>query len=338
VDREHHWPVRHTPGKLKRFGEAEGLSDPRVRVLHLTDDGHLLLGTQAGLFEVKPGEDRVQRAGITQGLPQHLDFTAIHQLPGEEILAGTLSTQLYHFDGVRWLAIGREQGLPVNSPFFITHDSQGWVWVAGIRGVYRVLLSELQALHRGEEKTLDIAHMLLSERGDQRGSQKGYCCDGAGNAKGFTEDDLLWLPTRGGVVTLGSKDVVMNVLPPPVIIERVRHSGTWHQVLDAGDLAIPRGARDLAFEFRGRTAAPHDVNRFKHPLFTEYDGAPNGERMVELADLAPYAVKSSIRNGWATFRATAPMRLDTLIEDLKRDTAATLASGRAVLHRSPPAA
>lgn len=164
---------RHTPGKLKRFGEAEGLSDPRVRVLHLTDDGHLLLGTQAGLFEVKPGEDRVQRVGITQGLPQHLDFTAIHQLPGDEILVGTLSEQLYHFDGVRWLAIGREQGLPVNSPFFITHDSQGWVWVAGIRGVYRVLLSELQALHRGEKKTLDIAQMLVSERGDQRGSQLG---------------------------------------------------------------------------------------------------------------------------------------------------------------------
>ena len=76
----------------------------------------------------------------------------------------------------------------------------------------------------------------------------------------------------------------------------------------------------------------------EYPLLTEYDGAPNGERMVELADLALYAVKSSSRNGWATFRATAAMRLDTLIEDLKRDTAATLASGRVVLHRSPPAA
>ncbi len=581
---------RHVPGELKRFGEAEGLSDPRVRVLQLSRAGRLLLGTQDGLFEVKPGEDRVQRVGVDQGLPPHLDFTAIHQLPGDEMLAGTLSEQLFHFDGVHWLTIGRAHGLPVNSPFFISHDSQGWVWVAGIRGVYRVLLSELQALHRGEKKTLDNAQMLLSERGDQRGSQKGYCCNGAGNAKGFIEDDLLWLPTRGGVVTLGSKDVSMNALPPPVIIERVRHSSTWHQVLDAEDLAIPRGARDLAFEFtalsfpqptsiglryrlRGydrawqpladitrrdasytnlppgpyvfevqgannalvwnpqpaqltftidpwfhetawfyalvglglvgigfalhhvrtrqlrqqqqalaslvaaRTEdlaaanlqlqeASHtdaltglrnrrflqgqlpadlafyvremrkpgnegmvmmlaltDIDHFKpvndryghhggdlvlqqyarvlerqvrsgdyvvrwggeefllvfrpmplkeaakiaerirravaehhfdpgdggplritssvgfveYPLFTEYDGAPNWERMVELADLALYTVKSSGRNGWATFRPTAPMRLDTLIEDLKHDTAATLASGRVVLHRSPPA-
>ncbi len=238
---------RERDGELLRYGPAEGLQDPRVRVLHETGDGRLLLGTQDGLYEVDGA--RVRRVGVDAGLPAHHDVTAIHELPGGQLLVGTLSERLFQFDGTRWFEFTSRHGLPVNTPFFITHDSRGWLWVGGIRGIYRVPLADLDAVRSGRRHVVENAQMLLSERGDQRGSQKGYCCNGAGNAKGFIDNDTLWLPSRGGVVTLNSRDVSMNPVLPGVTIERVRFAGDWHEVEPDRPLTLPLGARDLAFEF-----------------------------------------------------------------------------------------
>lgn len=232
--------------ELARFGAAEGLEDPRVRLVLRTRDGTLLAATQNGLLRID-GE-RLLRVGADEGLPTQLDITALHQLPDGSLLAGTLSEQLFHFDGERWFEFNESHGMPVNSPFFITHDSKGWVWIAGIRGVSRVRLEQLLALRRGERERVD-GEMLLSERGDKRGSQKGFCCNGAGLAKGFIEDDTLWLPTRGGVVTLGSDGASVNTLPPPVLVERVRHSGTWWPLTRGERIDLPSHVRDIAFEF-----------------------------------------------------------------------------------------
>jgi diguanylate cyclase (GGDEF)-like protein len=235
----------HVDGALQRERAIDGAEDTRVRLLLQHSDGRLLVGTQAGLLE-RDGNGLRQFGG--KGLPPALDVTALHELPDGSLLVGTLSEQLFHFADGRWFEFTKEQGLPVNSPFFITHDSQGWVWVAGIRGVYRVRLAELQAVRAGRAAQVD-AQVLLSERGDQRGSQKGYCCNGAGNGKGFIEDDTLWLPTRGGVVTLNSDKVDSNRTVPPVVIERLRYSNEWHPLLSGVAPVLPVGARDLAFQF-----------------------------------------------------------------------------------------
>jgi diguanylate cyclase (GGDEF)-like protein len=236
---------RHAAGVLQRQEAAE-LSDPRIRLLLERRDGSLLVGTQNGLLELRDGQ--LKRLDQAAGLPPALDVTALYELPDGTLLVGTLSEQVFHFDGKSWFDFGPEHGLPVNSPFFITLDSQGWVWVAGIRGVYRVPLQDLVAVRAG---TLAQARgqMLLSERGDTRGSQKGYCCNGAGNAKGFIEADRLWLPTRGGVVTLTSAEVVTNAVVPPVVVERMRYEGDWHALLPTDRPQLPLGARDVAFEF-----------------------------------------------------------------------------------------
>jgi diguanylate cyclase (GGDEF)-like protein len=232
---------------LVRLAQNEGLSDPRVRLLHETSDGRLLVGTQDGLYEHVDG--RLQRVGENEGLPAHRDVTAIHELPRGELLVGTLSERLYHYAQGHWFEFTAAHGLPTNSAFFIADDRQGWVWVTGIRGVYRVPLEQLRAVRRGAQPRVEQAQMLLSERGDIRGSQKGFCCNGAGNAKGFIAGDTLWLPTRGGVVTFDSDWVVFNPLPPPVAIERLRAGQDWKTLAAADPVVLPLGQRDLGFEF-----------------------------------------------------------------------------------------
>lgn len=233
-------------GKLTRYAQAEGLHDIRARQVRELRDGRMLVGTQDGLYELRDG--RMHQLGLDNGLRPDLDVTAITQLRSGEWLIGTLSEELYMFDGHRWQEFGRRQGFPANAPFFITEDSAGYVWAAGIRGIERAPLAQMRRVQRGEISRVH-AEMLLNERGDRLSGQQGYCCNGAGTAKGFIDHDVLWLPTRDGVVTLDTQAVVKNKVSPTVVIERLQYLDRWHDVSRVQGARLPENARDLAFEF-----------------------------------------------------------------------------------------
>ncbi|MEJ7746811.1 MAG: two-component regulator propeller domain-containing protein, partial [Luteimonas sp.] len=111
---------RYDGSRLQAYGTAEGLADPRVRTIHQTRGGRLLVGTQVGLYEVVG--DRVRPLGVDAGLPADLDVTAIHELRDGALVVGAFSEEMYLFDGGRWTRFAHAQGVPMNSPFFITDD------------------------------------------------------------------------------------------------------------------------------------------------------------------------------------------------------------------------
>lgn len=232
--------------QLQPFGVAEGLADPRTRFLYETSNGRLLLGTQSGLYEIT-GES-VKPLGLDSGLRSNLDVTAIHELDDGKLVIGALSEELFLFDGTRWTAFGRDSGMPVNSAFYITHDRSGFLWVAGIRGIHRVPVDDLLAVAEGRA-TQVRGEMLLNERGDRRGGQKGYCCNGAGNAKGFQHEGALWLPTRDGLVAMSTQGIVKNPVAPRSLIERIRVGEQWRDADPRADWQLPPDQRDLGFEF-----------------------------------------------------------------------------------------
>jgi len=237
---------RWRDGRLDAFTEAQGLADRRVRVLYRTREGALLVGTQAGLYRFDG--DRLLPVGRDQGLPGGIDVTAIYQLRDGRRVVGTLGEQVLLEHGGRWHALGPDQGMPANSPFVFAEDGAGYLWLGGIRGVQRVPVADLAARLEGRLPRLR-GEMLLNERGDRHAGQQGYCCNGAGNAKGFIEQGVLWLPTRDGVVAMDTAGIDKNPVPPPVHIERVRHSGAWHGAQSVAGQRLPAAARDLAFAF-----------------------------------------------------------------------------------------
>ncbi|MEO7251962.1 MAG: two-component regulator propeller domain-containing protein, partial [Arenimonas sp.] len=184
--------------KLTRYGQAEGLHDERVRQVRELADGRLLIGTQDGLFELRG--NRLQQLGLDSGLHPDMDVTSLFQLHTGELVIGTFSEELYMFDGRRWQVFGAAQGVPANTPFFITEDDRGFLWAAGIRGIARVPLAEMRSLQRGKISRVH-GEMVLNERGDRLSGQQGYCCNGAGTSKGFIDRGVLWMPSRDGVVT-----------------------------------------------------------------------------------------------------------------------------------------
>jgi diguanylate cyclase (GGDEF)-like protein len=233
-------------GTLRRYGQEAGLGNVRTRLVRELRNGRLLLATQSGLYELR-GE-RLVPIGLDSGLHQDMDITAVYELSTGEIAIGTLAEETYVFDGRQWHRFGPEQGMPANAPFFITEVGPDWLWVSGIRGITRVPVAQVRELMAGKRTRVD-AEMVLNERGDRLSGQQGFCCNGAGNSKGFLDGKVLWLPSRNGVVTLDTTAIVRNLRPPTVVIERVRAQNQWRAIGTPGMRDLPADARDVGFEF-----------------------------------------------------------------------------------------
>jgi diguanylate cyclase (GGDEF)-like protein len=230
--------------RLRRYGQDEGLTNPFVRVMLRLHDGRLLLGSQGGIYEMR--SERFQPFAPNAGMPANTDVVSMHELPSGAIVAGNPSEQLYVFENGRWNRIGPEQGLPSNEVFFMAEDG-GYLWLAGIRGIARVPIEDIERFDRGEIRQVR-GEMLLNERGDRNAGQQGFCCNGAGMAKGFLDGHVLWLPSRDGVVALDTRGIVKNKVAPNVLVERVNYPGGGYDARTMPD-ELPSNARDLAFEF-----------------------------------------------------------------------------------------
>jgi diguanylate cyclase (GGDEF)-like protein len=178
-----------------------------------------------------------------------LDVTAVAELSDGTLVIGSLDEELYLFNGQRWTRFGRERGFPANTAFFLAEDNAGFLWEAGLRGVTRAALPEMRQVQNGQA-TRAWAEMILNERGDRRSGEQGYCCNGAGNSKGFMDPaGVLWLPSRDGVVTLDTLGIAKNTTAPTAVIERLQVREQWQDVRPGQTYKLDNGARDLAFEF-----------------------------------------------------------------------------------------
>lgn len=238
---------REGDAHARHYGEREGLRDIRVRVLMETRDGRMLVGTQSGLYEFV--DEHLVALPLTGTGLDAPHIVSLHELAGGQWLAGALSEELMLlFDGHRWTRLDKSRGIPANAPFFFAEDASGFLWAGGLRGIYRVPIADL--LDAAEDPSLRVnARTLLNERGDRHGGQKGDCCNGAGNSRGFLADNALWLPTRDGVVVMATDQSLANDYLPESVVERVQVQGQWRPAERATEWSLPSAARDLRFEF-----------------------------------------------------------------------------------------
>ena len=299
--------------QVTRYGKEAGLSDNRVRQVRELQDGRLLVATQDGLYELR-GE-RLVRLGTSVGLPPGADITALGQLRDGSLVVGTFNEDLYMLSGARWTRFAREQGFPANTAFFLTEDNAGYLWIGGIRGITRAPLAQMRQVMAGRAARVD-AGMLLNERGDRRSGEQGFCCNGAGNAKGFIDGaGKLWLPSRDGVVTLDTAAVASNRIAPTAVIERVRVRDRWQEAAGGAAASFPSDARDLAFEFTalsfqdpGSVVLRYRLNGYDK----DWRELPSGAaRTVNYTNLPPgaYAFEIMASNNADVWNKT-PSRLD----------------------------
>lgn len=246
---------RYGHGKLSHYGTHAGLANRRCRLVFETHDGRILVGTLSGLYEFDHG--RLVPLGTDTGLRTAF-VTAISQLADGWLVVGTFNeNHLYVFDGSRWHTLTSKDGFPPNTITYMTANADGkWLWVGGIRGIYRIRIRQLRALVRHKATRL-VPQMIMSERGQWPGSERGYCCNGAGNARGVFHDDILWLPSRDGLVRINTRHIRFNSVVPNTVVEAIRYDRAWHA--NRGEIfRLPPQDRDVAFRF--------SVLSFQNPL------------------------------------------------------------------------
>ncbi len=305
---------------LKRYGKAEGLTDPRARYLHVAPDGRVFVGTQNGLF-VRQG-DRFVPVGRDRGLPGNIDVVSITTLDGGAMAVGTLAEEIFYFDGRRWHAVDDAQGMPRNAPFFLV-ERGGYLWAAGIRGISRVPMADLRALAAGRSKSVQ-GEMLLNERGDPMSGQQGYCCNGAGTSKGFIRGDTLWLPSRDGVVAMDTSSIVKNTTSPRAVVERVQVDNRWNAAHALEGTTLPADARDLSFEFTVLSFQDPKSTRLQYRLVgydRDWQAADPFNRSARYTNLPPgeYAFEVRGTNN-AGVETRAPARLAFSIQPRFHET------------------
>ncbi|QHQ28910.1 ligand-binding sensor domain-containing diguanylate cyclase [Xanthomonas albilineans] len=305
---------------LRRYGIGDGLRDARIRLLHETRDGRLLVGSQAGLYELR-GERLVALATPDTALA-NADITAIHELPGGQWLVGTLSEELWLFDGKRWSMLDETDGLPANAPFFITDDPQGNVWVAGLRGIYRLYLNNLLQ-HAATPSVALQAEWMITERAQRHGGMRGMCCNGIGNGKGFIEGGTLWLPSRDGVVAMNTTGIVKNPVAPLPVVERLRVLGQWLNP-QALPTPLPKQARDLDFEFTAASFQVPESIELRYRLLgydTRWHSPDDIRQRVATYTNLPggnYLFEVTARNNsgvWAVAPARLPLRIQPRLQE-----------------------
>jgi len=306
---------RYADGALTRYGMEAGFKDVRCRLVFETHDGRILVGTLAGLYEFDG--TRFNPLGADAGLADSF-ITSLTELKDGKLLVGTFNEdRLYLYDGAHWRVVTSDQGLPKTTPTFLTPGAAGeWLWVSGLRGIYRVRLADFLAVAEGSQKDLTVQG-IVSEKGDWPGSVKAACCNGAGNSRGFFDGAEIWLPSRDGILTVDTRHVRTNEVVPEVVVESVRYSGSWHDAAD--NLHLPARDRDLAFRFL--------VVSFHNPMRVQLSYRRRGyeddwknlddvtQRVVDYTNLPPgdyvFEVKGSNNAGvWAPDPASVALAIE----------------------------
>jgi signal transduction histidine kinase/ligand-binding sensor domain-containing protein len=181
--------TRLRDGRFEVFTTHDGLSSDRIWSLHEDAERVVWIGTENGLNRFEPpgtGKSGKQKAESRKGESRFFNFTTRH-------------------------------GLRENAVNCVLEDDFGYLWLSGLRGIYRVQREQLNAVAEGRVATVECAAFGTAD-GMESSETNGETQPAGWKAR----DGRLWFPTTRGVVVIDPKAIPANEPPPPVLVEQVK--------------------------------------------------------------------------------------------------------------------
>lgn len=263
----------------RRMDASSGLASAEITALCAGRSGEVWAGTNDGqLFREFDG--RFERVGSDESFRHRAISSLLAEADGS-LWITTLGAGLYRFTSGRVESIGKKTGLPDDRLTSVLDDGLGNIWLGSLSGILRASRSELVSVVRGQRRV----RWLLLDRSD--GLLTRECTGGFQPAAWRGQDGALWFPTGNGVVHVRPRDIELNRVIPPVVIEEIRANGKTLR-FDRGTLEVGPGRTRLAFDFTALSLCQPEKVRFRIRLLgLERDWREAGAQRTVAYDSVP---------------------------------------------------
>jgi len=226
--------------------------------------GKIYLGTHQGLVAYEEEDGSLISLKILKD-----SFVTSLAIVEELLIVGTYSEGLFLYNGSAWNNLDSNIGLVFDNSFSLSYLND-FLWVSGFDGVYRLDFKSVRNYLAGARSNI-LSEPVVKDSGYLAGSQKAYCCNGAGHAKSAVLKGDIWYPTRKGVLKLEPDKVVRNLPLVNTIIEKVESPDGQIDMYfrDSGEHDYEKltfKARDISFRFIGLTSLDEGLVKYRYRL------------------------------------------------------------------------
>lgn len=199
---------------------ADPLSED-IRVIYQDSAGDMWFGTfGGGLKRLRNGQITTYRTPSGQYGNRmwciHEDADGVFWIGSQEGLIRFIKPDR-PATGDRFFVYTTRHGLGENVINNIQEDDFGFLWLSGLRGIYRLSRQELNEVAFGRQ-----TEVRCSAFGEADGMLSSECNGGDNQPAGCKDrEGRLWFPTARGVVAVDPRQVTPKEIPPPVVIEQV---------------------------------------------------------------------------------------------------------------------
>ncbi len=234
---------RLVDGKVThRFTTDEGLLANLVRNIAEDRERNLLISSDSGLirmsldtFEFTETLDRASGLATDVVAATYVDRRGV-------IWIGQRSGGLARLEGDNLFVYKSEHELGIDSIMTIVEDYEGYLWLAGRRGIVRIAKTDLERVAAGTAGR--VTSRTFSENDGLRSVRVP---GGFKTASTRTRDGRIWFATAKGLVVVDPRMLPSINEPLDIRIESVEADGV--QILNDGSYKIPAGAHNIQIDY-----------------------------------------------------------------------------------------
>ncbi len=241
----------------------------KLRDVGIDRTGNLWLSSR---FE---GVMRYRLPGRSETVPVLDEKTCVKFTRHEGLSSDLVTTMVVDSAGTVWVASGGSglsvirgtrvsvltpaQGLPEEGVMGVVPDGHGWIWLTSNNGVYRISAAELTEYFDGRRTSIAVQSFGTSD-----GMYSDEFNGGFQASIARTPDGKLWFPSTFGVVMVDPAHLPTNMVPPALVLERVRIDNTEGMPTPNGE--YPPGNGDFEFHFVGLSSNAPERIQYRYLL------------------------------------------------------------------------
>ena len=257
-----HWMNgRAHPGSIapmETYTRADGLGSDLVGAMARDTNGDLWVATLAGLSRLHGG--KITNYTTADGLSSNV-VTALLARDHGALIIGTQDHGWNLWNGQRFSSL-KHDGLDTTSIHSILDDGGQHLWFATANGLARCDCSEAIG---SKMQSAECRNWI--EFGTADGLRSRETATNSHPSAWRSRDGHLWFATPKGLVEVDPAHFPVNLVPPPVAVERFAVDDIDQPLLAQGDsMRIPAGHNHLQFDYAGLSfTAPQKV-RYRYML------------------------------------------------------------------------